>query len=126
MDALTAYLEQHQDQFVDDLKAVDGDGAEVEVALDRPEPVLYVFKTMSEAQFGELSFFRIYSGSVKFGSELYNTDRRSTEKIGQIYILNGKTRTSVPALNAGDIGTDSTSSIQPIRPPPIRVNACRW
>src|ERR1043166_6445747 len=59
---------------------------------------------MSEAQFGELSFFRIYSGSVKFGSELYNTDRRSTEKIGQIYILNGKTRVSVPALNAGDIG----------------------
>src|SRR5260370_18950742 len=59
---------------------------------------------MSEAQFGELSFFRIYSGSVKFGSELYNTARRSTEKIGQIYLLNGKTRTSVPALSAGDIG----------------------
>src|SRR5215470_13647279 len=59
---------------------------------------------MSEAQFGELSFFRIYAGSVKFGSELYNTDRRTTEKIGQIYILNGKTRTSVPSLHAGDIG----------------------
>src|SRR5947208_12852084 len=59
---------------------------------------------MSEAQFGELSFFRIYAGSVKFGSELYNTDRRSTEKIGQIYQLNGKTRISVPSLSAGDIG----------------------
>jgi elongation factor G len=41
---------------------------------------------------------------VKFGSELYNTARRSTEKIGQIYLLNGKTRTSVPSLGAGDIG----------------------
>ena len=59
---------------------------------------------MSEAQFGELSFFRVYSGLVKFGSELYNTARRSTEKIGQIYLLNGKTRTSVPTLSAGDIG----------------------
>ena len=59
---------------------------------------------MSEAQFGELSFFRVYSGSVKFGSELYNTARRSTEKIGQIYLLNGKMRTSVPTLSAGDIG----------------------
>jgi elongation factor G len=59
---------------------------------------------MSEAQFGELSFFRVYSGSVKFGSEVFNTARRSTEKISQIYLLNGKTRTSVPALNAGDIG----------------------
>jgi elongation factor G len=84
--------------------AHDPDGKEVEVALTDPDPVLYVFKTMSEAQFGELSFFRIYSGSVKFGSELYNTARRSTEKIGQIYLLNGKMRVSVPALGAGDIG----------------------
>jgi elongation factor G len=86
------------------VKATDGASKEVDVALTDVDPVLYVFKTMSEAQFGELSFFRIYSGSVKFGSELYNTDRRSTEKIGQIYLLNGKTRVSVPTLGAGDIG----------------------
>jgi elongation factor G len=84
--------------------AHDPDGKEVEVGLNDADPVLYVFKTMSEAQFGELSYFRIYSGSVKFGSELYNTARRSTEKIGQIYLLNGKTRVSVPSLGAGDIG----------------------
>ncbi len=84
--------------------AHDPDGKEVEVGLTDPDPVLYVFKTMSEAQFGELSYFRIYSGSVKFGSELYNTARRTTEKIGQIYLLNGKTRESVPSLGAGDIG----------------------
>src|SRR5215469_1773317 len=86
------------------VKATDGGAKEVDVSLTDADPVLYVFKTMSEAQFGELSFFRIYSGSVKFGSELYNTDRRSTEKIGQIYLLNGKTRVSVPTLGAGDIG----------------------
>ena len=84
--------------------AHDPDGKDVEVGLNDPDPVLYVFKTMSEAQFGELSFFRVYSGSVKFGSELYNTARRSTEKIGQIYLLNGKTRVSVPTLGPGDIG----------------------
>jgi elongation factor G len=83
--------------------AHDANGKEVDVALKDADPVCYVFKTMSEAQFGELSFFRVYSGSIKFGTELYNTDRRSTEKIGQIYLLNGKTRTTVPALNAGDI-----------------------
>jgi elongation factor G len=86
------------------VEAADGDGNQVEVKLTDPDPVLYVFKTMSEAQFGELSFFRVYSGSVKFGTELYNTARRSSEKIGQIYLLNGKTRTSVPTLSAGDIG----------------------
>jgi elongation factor G len=85
-------------------KAQDADGAELELGLTGADPVAFVFKTMSEAQFGELSFFRVYSGTVKVGTELYNTERRSTEKIGQIYILNGKTRTSVPQLMAGDIG----------------------
>lgn len=86
------------------VKAAGVDGAEAEISLSDPEPVLYVFKTISEAQFGELSFFRLYSGSVKFGMELYNSDRRITEKIGQIYILNGKVRTPANSLNAGDIG----------------------
>jgi len=84
--------------------AHDANGKEVDVALKDGEPVCYVFKTMSEAQFGELSFFRVYSGHVKFGSELHNTDRRTTEKIGQIYILNGKNRESVSTLGPGDIG----------------------
>jgi elongation factor G len=85
------------------VSALDADGKECEVALNGSETVCYVFKTMSEAQFGELSFFRVYSGQVHFGSELYNTDRRMTEKIGQIYALNGKTRENVTVVNAGDI-----------------------
>jgi len=87
------------------VSAADGNGAPVKLDLSNPEPVLYVFKTMSEAQFGELSFFRLYSGSVRVGMELYNSDRRITEKMGQIHILNGKNRTSMNTLYAGDIGT---------------------
>src|SRR6266853_1297271 len=86
------------------VKAVDASGAEVSVALSDPDPVLYVFKTMSEAQFGDLSFFRLYSGSVHLGKDLYNSDRKAMERFGQIYLLNGKNRTSVERLNAGDIG----------------------
>jgi elongation factor G len=86
------------------VQAHDPEGKEVLVGLHDPDPVLYIFKTISEAQFGELSYFRIYSGTVKFGTELFNSTRRSTEKIGQIYNLNGKNRVSVPVLHAGDIG----------------------
>ena len=86
------------------VKALDANDAEVEVALNNPDPTLYVFKTMSEAQFGELSFFRLYSGSVSVGTDLYNSDRKITERVGQIHILNGKNRTAVNSLNAGDIG----------------------
>ncbi len=84
--------------------ATDEDGNPAKVALDQADPVLYVFKTMNEARFGELSFFRLYSGSVHVSSELYNTDRRMTEKLGQIYVLNGQTRLTAEHLGAGDIG----------------------
>jgi elongation factor G len=84
--------------------AQDGYGSEVEIALTSSEPVAHVFKTMHEEHFGELSFFRVYSGTVKTGMELYNSARSITERIGQIYRLNGRDRLAVGELNAGDIG----------------------
>ena len=86
------------------VKAVDANGNETEVALDSSETAVYIFKTMSEAHFGELSFFRVYSGSVAAGLDLFNSDRKTNERIGQIYLLNGQTREAVPTLGAGDIG----------------------
>ncbi|MCL4176218.1 MAG: elongation factor G [Verrucomicrobia bacterium] len=86
------------------IEAIDANDSPISIALEHPEPVLYVFKTMSEAQFGELSFFRLYAGSVRVGQDLYNSDRKITERFGQIYALNGKNRVSAESLNAGDIG----------------------
>ncbi|MEE9590975.1 MAG: GTP-binding protein, partial [Thermodesulfobacteriota bacterium] len=86
------------------LKAVDSKGSEVDLALSNPETVLFVFKTLGEAHVGDLSFFRLYSGTLKSGMDLYNSTKKVTERIGQIYILNGKNRTSVRTLHAGDIG----------------------
>ncbi len=79
-------------------------GAPVEVKIGGVEPVLQVFKTMNEANFGELSFFRIYSGQITTGGDLFNANRNVTERIGQIFLLNGHTRETVPRLGAGDIG----------------------
>jgi elongation factor G len=86
------------------VQALDANGNDMEVALTDREPVLYVFKTMSEAQFGELSFFRLYAGSVHTAMDLFNSDRKTTERIGQIYLLNGKNRATAEQLNAGDMG----------------------
>jgi elongation factor G len=58
--------------------AIDANGNETEVSLDSAETVAYIFKTMSEAHFGELSFFRVYSGSVATGTDLFNSDRKIT------------------------------------------------
>ncbi|MEC7779212.1 MAG: elongation factor G [Candidatus Neomarinimicrobiota bacterium] len=79
-------------------------GETTDVALDGSAPVVHVFKTISEAHVGELSFFRVYSGSVSTGMDLHNTTRGNSERFGQMFLMNGKDRTSVSSLNAGDIG----------------------
>ncbi len=102
MDFIAKYGSSPEDR--PKVKALDNNDAEVELDSHSPEPVLYVFKTLSEAKFGEVSFFRVYSGKLTLGTELTNTNRRSSEKVGQIYLLNGATREAVDQLSAGDIG----------------------
>jgi len=101
MDMIAKYGSSPMDRKT--VSALDADGNECQVDLSGSETVCYVFKTMSEAQFGELSFLRVYSGQLKSSSDIFNSDRRVTEKIGQLYFLNGKNRESAPVVNAGDI-----------------------
>jgi elongation factor G len=86
------------------VRAIDGHGNETKVAITSPEPVAQIFKTMHEEHFGELSFFRVYSGTVRTGMELYNSSRSLSERIGQIYLLNGRERTAIGELTPGDLG----------------------
>lgn len=86
------------------VKAFDEKSSQLEVSLSDPEPVLYIFKTSAEAQAGDLSYFRVYSGSVHVGQDVYNSDRKITERMGQLFLINGKNRSSTTQLTAGDIG----------------------
>ncbi len=65
---------------------------------------LYVFKTISEPHVGELSFFKVYSGSISSGVDLQNVNTESAERIGQIFLMNGKERKETSSISAGDIG----------------------
>ena len=67
-------------------------------------PSLYAFKTVSEPHVGELSFFKVFSGRVKTGDDLLNVNTNNSERIGQIFLMNGKERKEVGTLTAGDIG----------------------
>jgi elongation factor G len=80
-----------------------GADAEIAAAADSPMTAL-VFKTVSEAHLGDLSFFRVYSGKIAHNSEAINTGRQASEKIGQIFVMNGKNRKDVGQLITGDIG----------------------
>ena len=78
-------------------------GEEVAAESNGPES-LYFFKTGVEPHIGEVSYFKVMSGSVKPGDDLSNADRGSKERIGQIYACAGANRIPVDQLNAGDIG----------------------
>jgi len=75
----------------------------ITASTDQPTS-LFIYKTVSEPHVGELSFFRVYSGSVKNGQDLRNTSRHSNERMGPIFSMNGKNRKDAGVLNAGDIG----------------------
>ena len=78
-------------------------GEEITPDSDGPESV-YFFKTGMEPHIGEVSYFKVMSGSVKPGDDLTNADRGSRERLGQIYVCAGANRLPVDKLNAGDIG----------------------
>lgn len=63
-----------------------------------------VFKTTSEPHVGELSYFRVFGGSVSNGQEVYNLGRDRPEKLAHLAIPQGKERRDVDTIRAGDIG----------------------
>lgn len=64
----------------------------------------FVFKTFIDPFAGKLSIFRLYSGELKNDSEIYNVSKGETEKINQLYVLQGKNFIKVEKLIAGQIG----------------------
>jgi len=63
-----------------------------------------VFKTMADPYVGRLSYFRVYSGTLRSDSQVYNATKERTERVGQLYVLRGKQQIPVPEVVAGDLG----------------------
>ena len=90
--------------FVDEMpKVVNTNGDEIAPDSNGPES-LFFFKTGMEPHIGEVSYFKVMSGTVKPGDDLTNADRGSKERIGQIFACAGSNRVAVDELKAGDIG----------------------
>ncbi|HNL37562.1 MAG TPA: elongation factor G, partial [Saprospiraceae bacterium] len=67
-------------------------------------PCVFIFKTVNEPKVGNVSYFKVYSGTIKTGDELTNASNGTVERFTQLYESEGKTRDSVDELRAGDIG----------------------
>ncbi|MDE6812105.1 MAG: elongation factor G, partial [Muribaculaceae bacterium] len=90
--------------FVDEMPAprtVSG----VEVKPDSEGPLsVFFFKTSVEPHIGEVSYFKVMSGTLNAGADLENVTRGGKERLAQIYTVCGNIRNAVDTLKAGDIG----------------------
>lgn len=77
----------------------------VEVKPEENGPLsIFVFKTSVEPHIGEVSYFKVMSGTLNAGADLENVSRGGKERLAQIFTVSGQLRTPVETLNAGDIG----------------------
>ncbi len=82
------------------------DDVEVFRSVSEGEPASgLVFKTIADPYAGKLTLFRMFSGTLKSDSTIYNSTQESSERVGQLYMLQGKKQIAIQQVSAGDIGT---------------------
>ena len=102
LDAIIDYLPAPTD--VESIKGVDLDGNEVLRHPSDSEPFsALAFKVMTDPFVGRLTFFRVYSGTLKSGSYVLNSTKDEKERIGRILQMHANTRTEITEVFAGDI-----------------------
>ena len=104
MNAIHAYFPapDSRDEFI---IAEKKDGSPSRLKIDVADPLsALVFKTVADPYVGKLSYFKVYSGVMTPDTTLYNMNKDTNEKIGKIYVMQGKKQIEVERLNAGDIG----------------------
>jgi len=102
LDAIHSYLPSPEEREV--VINSDSDKQErVEPSLDAPLATL-VFKTSADPYVGKLTYLRVYTGAINSNSQVWNATRSGVERIGQLFILRGKTQEPVSQIGAGDIG----------------------
>ncbi|MDX9750971.1 MAG: elongation factor G [Flavobacteriales bacterium] len=79
------------------------DGGTLACTADGPA-VLFTFKTVIEPRAGHITLFKVMRGEVKEGADLINAHTGTSERINQLFIMNGRERRPVDRLVAGDIG----------------------
>ena len=103
LDAIIAYLPSPLD-----LKPVEGKHPKTDEIIFRKNSVddpfsALAFKVMTDPFVGKLTFFRVYSGSVKAGSYVYNSNTEKKERLGRILQMHANSREDIQVVQAGDI-----------------------
>jgi len=103
LDCVVAYLPSPLD--IHAIKGLDPDtGEEVQRPADDKGPfAALAFKIMADPFVGKLAFFRVYSGTLKSGSYVYNSTKGKKERIGRILQMHANKREDLEEVYSGDI-----------------------
>lgn len=103
LDVLVDYAPSPAAQSPAAARGANGADEELAPAGDGPLAAL-VFKTTADQYVGRLSFIRVYSGTLTSDSEVSNSQKEQSERVGQLFVPQGKEQNQVPHLVAGEIG----------------------
>ena len=102
LDALIAYAPSPADQDAITAQTPEGE-KQIEPNASAPLAAS-IFKTTADPFVGKLTYFRVYRGTLKSDTRVYNSRAEEEERLGQIYVMRGKEQIPVPLLHTGDIG----------------------
>jgi elongation factor G len=86
------------------------DGGRLKAAASGPLAAL-VFKTTADPYVGKLTFFRVFRGTLTSNTHVWNASRKADERVGQLYVMHGKTQEPMTQLGAGDMGAVAKCAI---------------
>jgi elongation factor G len=103
LDAVVDYLPSPQD--IGSIKGTKpGSEEELELKFDDKAPLsALAFKVANDPFVGTLTFIRIYSGTIKAGTGIYNTSRDKEERVGRMLLMHANSREDTKEVNTGDI-----------------------
>ena len=102
MDAVVDYLPSPLD--LPPMKGEDSDEQPVDVSPDDGAKVAgLAFKLMSDPYVGKLVFYRIYQGTLRKGSTLYNPRTRKSERVSRLMVMKANDREDIDVAYSGDI-----------------------
>ena len=102
LDAIVGLLPSPADRPAHTAQKGDED---IELTADSSGPLAaQVFKTSADPFVGKLSYFKVFSGTLKSDSQVWNAGRKEGERTGTAYTIRGKDQEAVEELAAGDIG----------------------
>jgi len=131
MDAINRFLPSPIERRSLMVKDIQGEDKEIFPKLEETTSA-YVFKTISDPYAGKISIFRIFTGELKSESNIYISNSKSREKIGQLYRIIGKKQLPVNNALFGDIvtvnklkgiqtGETISDQSKPVVIPPVRI-----